>query len=108
VDSTRSVTAGDRILYAASGLPEYSTRAERALALYEERGDAIRRIGPETYSVPSCSGRGHYVVKYGGLEESCSCPDFAYRGEACKHLLSVGIMHAARRSGVKVYPLLRV
>jgi len=101
VDSTRSVTAGDGILYAESGLPECSTRAERALRLFEERGEDIRRIGPETFEVPSCSGRAVYIVRYGGLEESCSCLDFAYRGEACKHLLCVGIAHAARRSGVR-------
>jgi hypothetical protein len=99
VDSTRSVTVGDGILYAESGPPKYSPRAERALALYEERGHDIRRIGPETFEVPSCSGRGHYLVRYGGEQEQCSCPD---RVIPCKHLLSVGIMHAARRSRIRV------
>jgi hypothetical protein len=79
----------------------YSARAERALKLFEERGHLIRSVAPDTFEVPSCGMEGRrYTVRYGGHEESCSCPDFAYRGEACKHLLAVGIMHAARRSGV--------
>jgi hypothetical protein len=85
--------------------PSGAARAERALVLFGERGDEIRRIGGETYSVPSCSGRGFYRVRYGGFEESCECPDFQIPrrgrklGEPCKHLLAVGIMHAPRRRG---------
>ena len=41
-----------------------------------------------------------YTVRYGGGVESCTCKDFAF-GYICKHLLAVGIMHAARRSGVR-------
>jgi hypothetical protein len=85
-----------------------NSRELRALALYEEYAEAIRIVGPDTFEVPSCSGRGHYTVRYGGLEESCSCPDFCYRGEACKHLLCVGIAHAARRSGIKETRILSV
>ena len=103
MDSTRSVTAGDRILYTGSWLPEYSTRAERGIRLLEEHGDSIHQVAPEVYEVPSCTGRGVYRVVYGGLEERCDCPDAAYHpGRPCKHLLAVGAMHAAKRSGVKV------
>ncbi len=85
--------------------PEYTARAQRALALLEERGDEIRRISAGVYRVPSCSGSGSYDVLYGEREE-CPCPDYIHRsGRACKHLLAVGIMHAARRSGVKVRTL---
>jgi hypothetical protein len=77
-------------------------REERALRLLEERGQDIRRISAGLYRVPSCSGSGSYDVLYGEREE-CPCPDYLYgSGRACKHLLAVGIMHAARRSGVKV------
>jgi hypothetical protein len=40
-----------------------------------------------------------YTVRYGREIESCGCTDFGvHRGEiACKHLVAVGIMHAARR-----------
>jgi hypothetical protein len=78
-------------------------RAERALKLFEERGDEIEHVVADIYLVPSCSDRGAYRVRYGGLEESCSCKDFEFGGgRACKHLLAVGAMHAARRSGVRV------
>jgi hypothetical protein len=80
-----------------------TTRAERALKLFEERGQDIRCISAGVYRVPSCSGS--YDVLYGKREE-CPCPDYLYGGgRACKHLLAVGIMHAARRSGVAVRTL---
>ncbi len=77
-----------------------NARAERALALFRERGHEIERIADEHYLVPSCSGTRFYRVRYGGLEESCSCPDFEHRGQSCKHLLAVGIAHAKRRTRV--------
>jgi hypothetical protein len=73
VDSTRSVTAADGILYAGSRLSEYKTRAERALKLYEERDE---------YPCPDFQfGRGRH---------------------ACKHLIATALLFASRRSGVKV------
>ncbi len=77
-----------------------STREDRALKLYHERGDQVVAIGEGVFEVPSCSGRKVYEVHYGGQVESCSCKDFQF-GNTCKHLLAVGIMHAARRSGVR-------
>lgn len=76
------------------------TREMRALDLYRERGHLIRRASSEVYEVPSCTLEGkRYEVRYGGSEESCSCPDYQRRGHssACKHLLAVGIHHAKRR-----------
>jgi hypothetical protein len=84
--------------------PEHAARERRALALFEERGHLITRVASDLYEVPSGEYVGRrYFVRYGGPEESCSCADFQYRGEdrACKHLLMVGIMHAARRRGVR-------
>ena len=83
--------------------PNPTTRAERALRLYEERGSLIRAVAADTFEVPSCGMRGkRYTVHYGGSEESCSCKDYEFNGGPCKHLIYVGIAHAARRSGVKV------
>jgi SWIM zinc finger len=80
-----------------------STREARGLELYRRGG--IERIARDVYRVPSCSGSGSYDVLYGEREE-CSCPDYLYgNGRACKHLLAVGIMHAAKRSGVKVHTI---
>jgi hypothetical protein len=85
--------------------PDLSARAERALKLFEAHGDEIRRIAPGVYRVPSCSGSGSYDVRYGERED-CPCPDYQCGGgRACKHLLAVGILHAARRSGVRVLTL---
>ena len=72
------------------------TRESRALALYRERGAEIVRIGPWTYEVPSCTGRGTYAVDYAA--ESCDCPDARRHPElSCKHLLAVAVKRAKRR-----------
>ena len=70
-----------------------STRELRALALYRERGEEIREIGPDLFEVPSCSGSGVYQVDYEA--ETCSCLDHEHRpGQPCKHILAVGIIYA--------------
>jgi hypothetical protein len=77
------------------------SRAKRALRLFEERGSLIRAVAADTFEVPSCALRGkRYTVRYGGGVESCTCKDYQF-GHICKHLLAVGVMHAARRSGVR-------
>ena len=84
------------------------TRAERALARFEERGSLIRSVAADTFEVPSCGFRGkRYTVHYGGEVESCTCKDYEF-GHTCKHLLAVGILHAARRSGVREVRTVRV
>ena len=88
--------------------PGPTTRAERALRLFEERGSLIRAVAADTFEVPSCGFRGkRYTVRYGGGDESCTCKDFEF-GHTCKHLMAVGIMHAARRGGVKEVRTFRV
>ena len=72
-----------------------TTREQRGLALFEERGHEIHRFGAGLYRVPSCSGEGFYTVDY--LEERCTCPDHAYRGVTCLHIYAVGILNAKRR-----------
>ncbi len=72
-----------------------TTREDRALALYRERGDEIREVSADVFRVPSCTGRGTYQVDY--AEETCQCPDFTYRDETCKHLLAVGVFYAKAR-----------
>ncbi len=76
--------------------PRGDTREVRALALYRERGAEIVRTGPNTYEVPSCSGRGTYAVDY--ERETCDCPDARRHPELnCKHLLAVAVKRAKRR-----------
>jgi SWIM zinc finger len=82
--------------------PSPTTRAESALRLFEDRGSLIRSVAADTFEVPSCGFRGkRYAVRYGGGDESCTCPDYKFGGHTCKHLLCVGIMHATKRGGVK-------
>jgi uncharacterized Zn finger protein len=86
----------------SSALAHPSTRETRALELYEKRGHLIRSTASDIYEVPSCGMQGRrYTVRYGGhAREACTCKDFEF-GHICKHLLAVGIMHAARRGGVR-------
>ena len=69
------------------------TRAERAIALYSERGAEIRKIGPQTYLVPGCSADAYTVDL---RAETCKCPDFEHRcadedGLLCKHIYAAVI-----------------
>ena len=68
-------------------------RAERAIALYNERGGEIRKIGPQLYLVPGCSADAYTVDL---RAESCDCPDYEHRckdvdGLLCKHIYAAVI-----------------
>ena len=80
------------------------TREARGIQLFEERGDEIQQLERGLYSVPSCSGRGDYLVRHGFDVEACECRDFEFHGEQmpCKHLISVAIFAAKRRRAVRV------
>ena len=71
-------------------------RADRGLALFENRGDQIRKTSASTYLVPGSDPRDGYVVNY--ARETCECRDFEHSGlGVCKHLFAVGALRAARR-----------
>ena len=57
------------------------------------------KLDEDLYRVPSSSGLERYTVQYGGLQESCTCPDYqVHRGEiSCEHLVCVGLLYAVRR-----------
>jgi transposase/predicted nucleic acid-binding Zn finger protein len=60
--------------------------------LREQKGIAIAsktvlKKDGNLWLVPSQSGQGKYKVNTD--EQSCSCPDFDFRGEACKHMFAV-------------------
>jgi hypothetical protein len=82
---------------------DINARALRGLALFEEHGHRIVHLGEGAYRVPSQDGERSYDVLYGEEREECPCPDYQLGGgRPCKHLIAVGVMHAARRSGVTV------
>ncbi len=91
----RSVSQEETLLTETSVAPT-TTREQRGLALYREHGHLIEKVAPDFYLVPSQDGRRFYHVDY--REESCDCPDHAYRGVTCVHIFAVGISLAKRRA----------
>ncbi len=76
-----------------------STRLQRGVRLFRERGHQIERLEIHTYAVPSCSGDETYTV-FTDMG-CCSCPDHRAAkkaGEACKHRVAVEIFVAKRRA----------
>ena len=80
---------------------ERLSREERGIQLFEERGHGIQQLARGLYSVPSCTGRRDYLVRYDAQGESCECKDFEF-GHVCKHLYSVALFAAKRRKAVRV------
>jgi hypothetical protein len=72
-----------------------STREERGIAIFDERGDEIEHVKGWTWLVPSCSGDVLYGVDL--KSESCECPDFEGRGLPCEHVYAARI--ARSKSG---------
>jgi hypothetical protein len=74
-----------------------TSRELRGIALYKDYGEEVVRVYPFTYVVPSCTGATTYTVHL-APRERCSCPDFARRGEPCKHLFCATIAAAKARA----------
>ncbi len=78
-----------------------TTRLQRGVRLFNERGHEIERISAHTYRVPSCTGEGFYTA-YTDLR-ACTCPDHirakaSGNGERCKHVIAAEIVLAKRRA----------
>ncbi len=82
---------------ATTSLPQAAvpttTREERGVELWRNRGEEFELIACGTYSVPSCSGEHRYLVDVKG--ETCSCEDSIRRGSGCKHLIAAFVADAA-------------
>ena len=50
--------------------------------------------------MPSCTGRGDYLVRYDDQDEGCECRDFEF-GHVCKHLYAVALFAAKRRKAIR-------
>jgi predicted nucleic acid-binding Zn finger protein len=76
-----------------------TTRLQRGIRLFAERGAEIKPLELDTYSVPSCVGGGTYTVF---LDLGCcTCPDHRRAkeaGELCKHRVAVEVMISKRRA----------
>ena len=66
--------------------PERTTRRQRGIALFRERGEQIEHIEDWRWSVPSCLNSSAYLVDL--RTESCECPDRPPEGEVCKHIVA--------------------
>ena len=85
-------------------LAHQTTREERGLELYRNRGASIRHLGGSIYRVPSQDGERSYDVEY-GQREICACADYLYRGRTCAHLYALAI---ATAKGAIAHPELAV
>jgi hypothetical protein len=66
-------------------------REVRALEMLRD-GERIQELSDHEFIVGSQTGRGFYRVRTDqskGLVETCTCPDFAERLAACKHIYAV-------------------
>jgi hypothetical protein len=69
-----------------------STREQRGLELYRERGEEIKHARGSIWSVPSCTRAGVYLVDLrAGI---CTCPDMPPAREVCKHTTAATIVRA--------------
>jgi len=68
-----------------------TTRAQRGIALFRERGGEIERAADGTYRVPSSNGAVYVVDLDRGY---CSCPD---RAECCKHRVACEVVASRDR-----------
>ena len=76
-----------------------STREQRGLALFRERGHEIREVGEDTYRVPSTTGRGYYRADLAA--GSCECRDHEHRGAFCLHLVAATVAEAKKNAGCR-------
>jgi hypothetical protein len=66
---------------------QLSERESKALAIATHTN--LVRKPNNTWIVPSQSGANKYTVNPDPESLSCSCPDFEYRRQRCKHVLAV-------------------
>lgn len=82
-----------------------ASRALSGISLYRERGVEIRPLEDGGWRVPSCSGTRYYVVD---LErETCTCPDYRSREQACKHVFAAATVASRKGKAVSFMAELR-
>jgi hypothetical protein len=74
----------DMSLSNTSLAPRRTTRQQRGIALFQERGEEIGHVEGWEWRVPYCSASGVYLVDL--RAEFCECPDRAPEGEVCEHI----------------------
>ena len=69
-----------------------TSRQQRGITLFRERGQEIVKVEPGVYCVPASEGGGFYRVDFN--RQTCECKD---RAPACKHLFAATIFAAKKR-----------
>ena len=72
--------------------PKTTTRMERGICHFRERGHEIREVEPGVYRVPASEGGGFYRVDLD--RERCECAD---RALVCKHQFAATIFAAKKK-----------
>jgi len=72
-------------------------RVHRGLALWREQGAEIRPMPAGGLSVPSCTEPGRIYKVSLADEGRCSCADWQYRRQPCKHVFAALIWAAKQR-----------
>jgi hypothetical protein len=74
------------------GVPYDPTEARKARGMAIAARCRIKAVGNGFYSVPSQSGKNHYMVtlnpQYPDVPR-CNCPDYEQRGEPCNHVYAL-------------------
>ncbi len=86
---------------------EVEVRKARGQAIAEVESN-VRRLDENEYRVRSQSGSGEYTVLSTEAGWKCSCPDFVYREQKCKHIFGVELSLEIRRrieSAKRIVPL---
>jgi hypothetical protein len=72
-------------------------RVSRGLALWRDQGVEIRSMPAGGLSVPSCTELGRIYRVSLADEGRCSCADWQYRRQPCKHVFAALIWAAKQR-----------
>ena len=72
-------------------------RVSRGIALWRVQGAEIRPMPEGGLSVPSCTEPGRIYKVSLAAEGRCSCADWQYRRQPCKHVFAALIWAAKQR-----------
>jgi Transposase and inactivated derivatives len=74
-----------------------NSRQQKGLTIAQLNG-MVQRIDASAYKVKSQSGNGIYDVLATELGWKCSCPDYAFRNEKCKHVFATEFSLTVRKT----------
>lgn len=82
------VPAGSKIVKKFSRPMDFDRRGRT----FVELDDTQDEPAPDTWSVPGSTGKTYTVSREQGMDYTCTCPGFTYRG-SCKHTADFQAQH---------------